>query len=316
MNMDQLEALEAIVETGSFRAAAIQLKKTQSTLSLAIKNLEAELKIKIFDRTEYRPQLTEKGKVIFREAGLTLKAARNLKRISKEIGRKKIEKQIIIGVDPMIAASTLTPIIETCLRVSDTTKLAFRHCLLTDCEFDLQSEVVEFVIAPTLFLTKNVDYLPIGNGKLITAVSRSIYNSFEGNEKKLTESLPQILVYHPANANDQVDTLGKMECSSVDGRQILVTDHSLKFQLIENGLGWGRIGVHELNNMRAEKLIELKNIPQAFLDFDLCLMRKSIRPLGPVGQAIWNYYLDLSNNQELNNPTVTKNKKINKIKTY
>ncbi|EHM49138.1 LysR family transcriptional regulator [Yokenella regensburgei] len=59
------EALNAFVEAvscGSFSAAARRLRKSQSTISTAISNLEADLGVTLFDRTSRQPVLTEQGR--------------------------------------------------------------------------------------------------------------------------------------------------------------------------------------------------------------------------------------------------------------
>ena len=58
------EALTAFVETvstGSFSAAARRLRKSQSTVSTAIANLEADLGVTLFDRSSRHPVLTPEG---------------------------------------------------------------------------------------------------------------------------------------------------------------------------------------------------------------------------------------------------------------
>ena len=58
------EALVAFVETvstGSFSGAARRLRKSQSTISTAIANLEADLGVLLFDRSARQPVLTEQG---------------------------------------------------------------------------------------------------------------------------------------------------------------------------------------------------------------------------------------------------------------
>ncbi|MGH8463342.1 MAG: helix-turn-helix domain-containing protein, partial [Pseudomonas sp.] len=55
------EALHAFVEAvalGSFSAAARKLRKSQSTVSAAIANLEADLGVSLFDRQSRQPVLT------------------------------------------------------------------------------------------------------------------------------------------------------------------------------------------------------------------------------------------------------------------
>ncbi|MCT4705611.1 LysR family transcriptional regulator [Enterobacteriaceae bacterium H11S18] len=58
---ESLEAFLQAVETGSFSAAARKLRKSQSTISNAIANLEADLGITLFDRSSRQPQLTAQG---------------------------------------------------------------------------------------------------------------------------------------------------------------------------------------------------------------------------------------------------------------
>ncbi|MBC7465978.1 MAG: LysR family transcriptional regulator [Bdellovibrio sp.] len=72
MTFDQLETLEMIVEKGSFKAAADHLHKTQPSLSVAIKKLEEEFDLKLFNRDQYRPKLTAEGIVFYNWAKQTL----------------------------------------------------------------------------------------------------------------------------------------------------------------------------------------------------------------------------------------------------
>ena len=67
--MDEMQLLDkrigyflVTVEEGSFSAAARKLFLTQSALSQQIALLEQELDVRLFDRSGYRPVLTEKGK--------------------------------------------------------------------------------------------------------------------------------------------------------------------------------------------------------------------------------------------------------------
>ncbi len=65
---EELAALIAVVKTGSFRGAAENLKRAQSSISYAVKNLEKNLGIEVFNRDSYRPQLTEQGELIYQKA--------------------------------------------------------------------------------------------------------------------------------------------------------------------------------------------------------------------------------------------------------
>ncbi|MGY5369135.1 LysR family transcriptional regulator [Enterobacter oligotrophicus] len=61
------EALTAFVETvaaGSFSGAARRLRKSQSTISTSIANLEADLGFELFDRSARQPVLTAQGEQV------------------------------------------------------------------------------------------------------------------------------------------------------------------------------------------------------------------------------------------------------------
>lgn len=58
---ESLIAFVTAAQTGSFSAAARQLRKSQSTVSAAIANLEADLGLVLFDRSGHQPRLTDDG---------------------------------------------------------------------------------------------------------------------------------------------------------------------------------------------------------------------------------------------------------------
>lgn len=72
MEIRQLEALRAIAETGSFRAAADRLNLTQSAISHQIKTLEAELDDLLIVRAKPRVHLSEAGRWVLEGAGRVL----------------------------------------------------------------------------------------------------------------------------------------------------------------------------------------------------------------------------------------------------
>ena len=58
---DQLRIFLTIVDTGSFAAAARRLNRAVSVISYGIANLEAQLGVRLFERTTRRLRLTEAG---------------------------------------------------------------------------------------------------------------------------------------------------------------------------------------------------------------------------------------------------------------
>ncbi|MEL0552629.1 MULTISPECIES: LysR family transcriptional regulator [Enterobacteriaceae] len=75
------EALTAFVEAvacGSFSAAARRLRKSQSTISTAIANLETDLGVELFDRSTRQPTLTPQGEQVLSYVKAILAASERL----------------------------------------------------------------------------------------------------------------------------------------------------------------------------------------------------------------------------------------------
>lgn len=67
-SLDQLEVFVLVTQTGGFSAAACKLGKTQSTISSAIANLEADWGVQLFDRSSKLAVLTAAGQALLIQA--------------------------------------------------------------------------------------------------------------------------------------------------------------------------------------------------------------------------------------------------------
>src|ERR1700737_134834 len=62
ITLDQFRTFIAAVDEGSFSAAGRKLGRAQSVVSQTLANLEAQLGVKLFDRSARYPRLTEEGR--------------------------------------------------------------------------------------------------------------------------------------------------------------------------------------------------------------------------------------------------------------
>jgi DNA-binding transcriptional LysR family regulator len=68
LTLDQIRLFLAVTDSGSFSKAAKQLNRAQSAVTYGIQKLEAQFGIPLFDRTTYRPTLTEAGRALLPRA--------------------------------------------------------------------------------------------------------------------------------------------------------------------------------------------------------------------------------------------------------
>lgn len=83
---ESLMAFVAAATEGSFSAAARKLKKNQSTISIAIANLEADIGCQLFDRSGHHPVLTDAGRVILPQVKAILDASDDLDALAIRLG--------------------------------------------------------------------------------------------------------------------------------------------------------------------------------------------------------------------------------------
>ncbi len=94
VELRQLECFLAVVDEGTFTAAATRLRVVQSAVSSTIKGLERALRVSLFDRGPGRPTLTDAGRRLVPEARRML----DLAATAAEVVRTEITGDLHIGV--------------------------------------------------------------------------------------------------------------------------------------------------------------------------------------------------------------------------
>lgn len=83
ITLDQWRALAAVVEAGSYAKAAETLHKSQSTVTYAVQQLEAQLGVKAFQAEGRRAKLTPTGELLYRRARYLLEEAAGLEQSAR-----------------------------------------------------------------------------------------------------------------------------------------------------------------------------------------------------------------------------------------
>src|ERR1700685_2398332 len=99
VSLDQLRAFIAAVDEGSFSAGARKLNRAQSAVSELVSNLEAQLGVVLFDRSERYPKLTAAGVQLVADARSVVTDVDLLKARAKGIsGGLESELSVVVDV--------------------------------------------------------------------------------------------------------------------------------------------------------------------------------------------------------------------------
>lgn len=108
MNLNQLKYFYTVCICGSLSEAAEHLYISQPSLSAAIKALENEYGILLFNRTHAGMQLTAEGNQLFRSCKEILKQAEQLEKRMKDLGNQN--SKLRLGIPPMIGSLIIAQI--------------------------------------------------------------------------------------------------------------------------------------------------------------------------------------------------------------
>ncbi len=289
LNCDEIEAVLAVVEAGGFRAAALKLHKSQSAISYIIKNIENNLKIKVFDRDGQQTKLTDAGQIIYNKALV-------LNKINKEI--QAFSNSIAGGVETKIklVVSAVTP-----------------NNLLMEIfkEFNAQFPKTQLELIFKTF-EEPLELLLAGEADIVITAGNQQSPELERAKWNQIEFIPVTTPYHEAaNPDLSEEELYNLTHLVVGGRSTLakkapativenanvwnVTDFLIKKELLANGLGWGYMPRDLINReLREGILIQVPSKEKLLKQLDL--VRKKSDYHGQASNKLWEMFLLYSNN--------------------
>ncbi|MEN3748288.1 LysR family transcriptional regulator [Sphingomonas sp. HF-S3] len=121
--LDQLHLFLAIVDEGSFAAAARRLNRAVSVVSYGIANLEAQLGLTLFEREGTRkPRLTDAGRAVLSEARSVSEGIDGLRATARGL-LQGLEAEVDLAVDVMLPTERLGRVLRAFSREFPTVSL-------------------------------------------------------------------------------------------------------------------------------------------------------------------------------------------------
>jgi DNA-binding transcriptional LysR family regulator len=283
VTLDQLRTFIAAVDEGSFSAAGRKLRRAQSVVSQTLANLEAQLGVKLFDRSARYPQLTEEGRNLLMDARSVTDNVDEFKARARAM-REGLEPELSVAMDVMYPMETLT-------RAAVHSRKTYPHTPLR-----LYVEALGGVIKPVL--DRNCSIGVIGSLPIVPDELQS--------EPLL--SIPFVTVVsasHPlakSRAVVSASTIAKHVQLVLTDRTALsqgrdfgvlspltwrLADLGAKHAFLKAGLGWGHMPLHMVEadlGRGALVKVRVEGIPRAAAMPMSVVFRKDAPP-GPAGRA-------------------------------
>lgn len=198
LNLKSVQVFVSVAEHRSFRAAAEQLRLSQSVISTQIKRLEEQLGVSLFLRTTRSVRLTAEGEQLLESAARAMQELKKgLQRVQESIDLRK--GKLSIACSPSIAAFTLPHVLARFVKDYPGIELLVNELTATDLYEHVRSGKVDLGIGP---FTDSIEFDcdTIYSGPLYAIVSKDLFRA-TGTNISLAQlaSIPTLLM-KPADA--------------------------------------------------------------------------------------------------------------------
>ncbi len=283
VSLDQLRAFIAAVDEGSFSAGARRLHRAQSAVSELVSNLEAQIGVTLFDRSERYPKLTPAGVLLVADARSVVANVDLLKARAKGIAGG-LESELSAVVDVLFPIEAIAESAEEFRDRFPRTPLrlyvealggAYKPILDGRCSLGVVGSL------PTVPDSMTVERLN-GVGMVMVAAREHALANLNGviPRTELARHVQLVLT-------DRSELSAGREFGVMSPLTWRLGDLFAKHAFLLKGLGWGGMPVHAvMQDLREGRLVKLsiEDLTEEGLILPMSAVFLTAKPPGPAGR--------------------------------
>jgi DNA-binding transcriptional LysR family regulator len=286
VTIEQLRTLRAVAREGSFSAAARKLGRVQAAVSQAIDRLEAQLGLRLFDRTSRVPHLTRQGEAVVAAAERIHDDVEALDELVASL-KSGAETRVSLAVDVMFPVTALVTFAREFSREHPSVELVLFSEALSAVTAHVREKRATLGIAGDDADLTGLERRGIADVRLlpVAAAAYPLARLAHAIDDAAVARAVQIVLSERTQAGDQETP----DHGVLSQRTWRVADLATKHALILGGLGWGHLPEHIVRrDLQAGRLVELRleawgtEVPRR----SLVLVRRRGAAMGPVAQWV------------------------------
>jgi len=286
LTLHQLRCFDAVVREGGFQAAALTLNRTHPAVYSAIKSLEDQLGVTLFDRSGYRVALTEAGRSFH---------VRNSVLLGELEALQSHAKQLAVGEETTlsIVIGDLCPLHETLgllrrfFELCPNTRLDLRFEALTGPTERLLDNDADLILHHIDKSDPRLEFIDLCAVRIIPVAAPG-FLAFPITEDITPE---QMRHYAQCVIRDTALHLPHQSYYVIEGaRHWTVSDQLMKKEIILQGMGWGHLPLFLIKlELDEGQLIEItgKHLPGGSVELVAARLRS--KPPGPIASRLWRF---------------------------
>jgi DNA-binding transcriptional LysR family regulator len=285
LSLDQLRVLLAIVETGSFSAAARRLRRTQGAVSYHVAALESQLGVPVFDRSGRLPALTPAGSAVVAHARQVLASLDALRSVAWGMSTG-LEARLSLAVNILHPQPQLARHLEAFAQAFPSVHVLLHTGILHAAGRAVREGHSQLGILSYVDLGPDLVVAPCDTVTLVPVVAPS-HPLGQVAEPVDDETLQSHL--HLVLVDDEPDRPDVVGFPST--RRWRVNDAALRLELLRAGIGWARMPRHMVEADLATGVlvpVRARRWQDRQTEVDLYVACVRGATLGPAGQWLWD----------------------------
>jgi LysR family hydrogen peroxide-inducible transcriptional activator len=172
MTLNELKFIVALAKVRNFRKAAEACFVSQPALSFAVKKLEDELGVLLFERNRNEVTITPIGERVIEQAILAIEEANRVKEIAKQ-GSNQLAGPLRLGVIYSVGPYLLPEIIPILRKTAPEMPLIVEENITSNLEGQLRNGVIDVAIIALPFDIPGIKTLPLYEEEFVVVVPSS-----------------------------------------------------------------------------------------------------------------------------------------------
>ncbi|MFX1672622.1 LysR family transcriptional regulator [Paraburkholderia sp. A2WS-5] len=284
VTLRQLRVFIEVARLQSFSRAGDEIGLTQSAVSRCVRELEAEMGVKLVDRTTREVQLTDVGANLIASIPRLIGDLDDALREIREIGEQR-RGRVVVAASPTVACRLMPEVVAACGKQFPYVTLGLRDDVQSDVLRKVRSGEVDFgvVIGPFAAEDLETELLTTDSFCVVVRVDHALAREKQVAWRSLNgEAL--VLLDHASGSRPLIDAVFREQ--GVSARVVQELGHpSTAFGLVEAGVGVSVLPKFALPVPAGSSLVARSLVPRAERTVEL--VRRRDRSLSPAAEAVW-----------------------------
>jgi DNA-binding transcriptional LysR family regulator len=284
ITLDQLRMFSAVVDEGSFSAAGRKLRRVQSAVSHAMANLEAQVGVKLWDRsTKKVPTLTAQGKVLLASARRICAEVDDLQRVADGLVGG-LEAELALALDALTPVRAVVDLCREFERKFPSVELRLYTETLSAVSALVLAGTCQIGVIGPAALAPGLEREHLVSVKMVPVVAPQHPLASLRRSRISTRTLAQHVHIVLSERGDHRTP----DQAVLSSRSWRVADLATKKALLLSGLGWGNLPEHMIDReLSRAKLVRIRLAAWADDEWNLPLSIVHRRELSKGPAAQW-----------------------------